>query len=583
MPERRIDAAGKVDAAIWNSVQLSKGSANALRVISGQLSKIPGGEMMYAVVKQAGKGAFNITLNGETFIVKGLPASLLGKEVGFVARHTAASGKAGIDLFWTGPGRAQQAGIQANEQQSRPQTEILSRLPANLLANVKSGKIMAGQVDQIQAGKMIVNISQTDPVHPAKTTMHQIQIAVVNTLKQGQHFSARIQPGINNKAMLEILPQQQVDSLTAKAVAKPALALHMASFTLAAGEMTPAIVQKRLANGHIQLNVQGVTVETPAPKTVSQGDSLMLRMIKPPAEFQLISVQKNVAEKAMAVVKNNIPVMHEPLAQNITAIRNILTTLVASGMQGMDGLAALEAWLGASTVEQKQALGGERLARLMRDSGAGLEAKLLSLSQKTTTTGPQNTALTHDLKTIMLQLANVQSSNINHAGMLKILTELSQHSAARIETTQALNVLAQAQGEAIRFELPMLVGQQMVNVYMSLQQQEHQTSDDAQTGGGRDQSYNVLFALELSGLGNMRVDAAVSDTAVHARIYSDQTGVEQFIRNHLQRLETRLQDLGFKEVYLLASQSAPGMEKQRQFEQLTHMAPASLNLLDVIV
>jgi hypothetical protein len=219
---------------------------------------------------------------------------------------------------------------------------------------------------------------------------------------------------------------------------------------------------------------------------------------------------------------------------------------------------------------------------MMRDSGAGLEAKLLALSQQLAANTPQNAALLHDLKTIMLQLSQAQPSNINHAGIIKILAELSQHSTARIETNQALNVLAQLQGDPIRFELPMLVGQQLVNVQMSVQQQGQQPSDQTGQGSGSDQSYHVLFALELSGLGNMRVDASISDTSVQARIYSDQAGAGQFIRSHIQRLETRLQDMGYKEVYVLAAPSAPDAEKQRRFDQLIHMAPASLNLLDVI-
>jgi len=142
-------------------------------------------------------------------------------------------------------------------------------------------------------------------------------------------------------------------------------------------------------------------------------------------------------------------------------------------------------------------------------------------------------------------------------------------------------VLAQMQGEPIRFEIPVLFGQQLVNVQMSMQQQGQQSS--GHTGeGASDQAYHVLFALELSGLGDMRVDASISETTVHARIYSDEAGVGQFIRSHMQRLETRLQDLGYKEVYVLASPSAPDAEKQRHFDQLTHLAPASLNLLDVI-
>jgi len=594
MPENRIDAIAKAGATSWNAVHLSKGSPNLLRIISGQLSRMPAGEVMSAVVQKAAKGAFKVTLNGETFIIKGLPASLLDKAVSFVARPSPLTGKSGIELFWLGPSRAKnhtpKTAAQSAEkpaaktptQQTQMSAKILSGLPAGLIEHIKSGKVIHGRIDSIQAGKMTLDLALVDSKNPDRKMSHQILTSVINGLKQGQQFSARIQVGVNNKAVLEILSQQHMNPAGVKNTGKPQAPLQMASFTLAAGDIAPALVQKRLPNGHIQINIQGMNIETPAPKGITQGDLLILRMNKPPAEFQLLSVHKNAAEKAMTVVKNNLAVSHEPLAQSMAAMRNMLPKLAAAGLPEVDGFAQLGAWFSASVSEQKQPVSGAYLARVMRDSGTGLEAKLLALSQKVANNTPQSAATLHDLKTIMLQLSNVQSSHINQAGIIRILTELSQRSTARIETSQALNVLAQMHGDPIRFELPMLVGQQLVNVHMSLQQQYQHASEDSEQGGASQQAYSVLFALELGGLGNVRVDASISDSSVHARIYSDQTEAGQFIHDHIQRLETRLHELGYKEVFLLASQSAPDAEKQRDFEQLTHLAPASLNLLDVI-
>ncbi|MDQ6996338.1 MAG: flagellar hook-length control protein FliK, partial [Mariprofundus sp.] len=594
VPESKIDAIAKTNAALWDAVHLSKGSPNLLRIISGQLSRMPVGEVMSAVVQKAAKGAFKVTLNGESFIIKGLPISLLGKAVSFVARQTPLAGKSGIELLWLGPSRAKnqsrQAPAQSSEnttakttiQQVQTRANILSGLSADLIAHSKSGKVIHGRVDSIQTGKMTLDLALANPKNPTGNIKHQIQIPILHGFKQGQQFSARIQTGMNNQAVLEMLSQQPMDPAVIKNTGKPQPPLQMASFTLAEGDIAPALVQKRLPNGHVQLNIQGIRIEAPAPKSIAQGDLLILRMNKPPSEFQLLSVHKNAAEKAMAVVKNNLAVSHEPLANNIAAMRNLLPVLAAAGMPDLAGLEQLGAWLSSNTAEQKQAVSGEHLARIMRDSGASLEAKMLALSQKSASNPSQSKAILHDLKAIMLQLSNVQSSNINHAGMIKILAELSQHSSARIESNQALNVLAQMHGDPVRFELPMLVGQQMVNVQMAVQQQDQQTSDDSSKNAAADQSYSVLFALELSGLGNMRVDASISDTSVHARIYSEQSDARQFIREHIQRLETRLQNLGYKDVFLLASQSPPDAQKQRDFDQLTHMAPASVNLLDVI-
>jgi len=579
MPERRIDAISKADSIAWSTVHLSKGSSHLLKIISGQLLHMPTGEVMSAVVQKAAKGAFKITLNGETFIIKGLPASLLGKEVGFVARQITLAGKDGVDLFWLGQGKPKNIATQPTTPQARPRAEILSRLPTHLLSHMQGGKAISAHIDHIQAGKMAVSISLPDPENPSTSIRHHIQTTVINHLKQGQNISVRIQPEGNNMALV-VLPQQKGQMVNSTAI-RTTPKLAMASIPLATGDITATVVQKRLPNGHIQLNIQGITVETEAPSAITSGDMLTLRMTKAPAEFELISVQKHVAETAMGVVKNNLSVSHESLTQSITAIRNIMPALlsndVPTDMQATNGIGQLKNWLSASTSGQQQPISGDHLARLMRDSGGGLEAKLLSLAQQ-----PGHSAtLLQDLKSILLQLSGIQSDNSQKAEAIKILSELSQHAAARIESTQALNVLAHIQGDPIRFELPMLVGQQLVNVQMSLQQQEQQTSGGEERGDSI-QPFNVLFALELSGLGKMKVDASISDKSVHARIHSSQTAVSSFIRENIQRLETRLHDLGYQDVFLLAAQTPPDADKQRRFDQLTNMAPASFNLLDVI-
>ena len=541
---------------------------------------------MSAVVQKAAKGAFKVTLNGETFIIKGLPASLLGKAVSFVARQSSFAGKAGIELFWLGPSRTKNTGAQAAAQQARPRATVLSRLPADLLAHMKSANVMSAKLEHVQAGKMTIGLSVPDPKHPAKVSAHQIQTTVVGGLKQGQTVSVRMHAGAHNKVELELLPRpaihpathQTIHQTATKHAGKDALPARMATFQLAVGDVAAAMVQKRLPNGQVQLNIQGKLVETVAPESVAKGDVLVLRMSKAPAEFQILSVQKNTADNMMSILKNNMPVSHEPLSQNMTAMRSLLPGLINTDLPVNSILAELENWLAASVSTVDKPVDGERLGQLIRQSGTGMETELLGLSKQAV----HHPEMLQDLKALMLQLSNIQSSHTTHAEILKVLTELAQHSTARIESNQALNVLAQMHGDPIRFELPMLVGQQLVSVYMSVQQQYQSSQEDGEHGGGAEQSYSVLFALDLTGLGKMKVDASISDTSVHARIYADQAGVGQFIREHIQRLETRLQDIGYKEVFLLAAQTSPDVEKQRSFDQLTRMAPSSLNLLDVI-
>ncbi|MBL4775637.1 MAG: flagellar hook-length control protein FliK [Mariprofundus sp.] len=605
MSERRIDAIGKADATTWNALQLPKGSPNLVRVISGILSQMNTGQIMHAIVQQTGKGAFKVTLNGESFLIKGLPASLAGKEVAFIAQQSGSQANAKTELFWLGasqtglfgkkPGMAtaHQTTQHRGKQQSLPkQVNILSSLPADL----KSGQVISARIDAIQGKQMNISIWLQDNTDASKSTRHQILTTSSNGLQQGQHITGKIISDQYNKPMLEITAQQkspQIEAKTAKSIVSqrseksPDITnAKLAHFKLAVGQSTSAFVQQRLANGHVQLNIQGTIVEAPAPKGIQKGDILVLKMHKPPAGFQLLSIHKNATAKALATLKANLPISSNPIAQTMTAIRNLLPSLPANTLPQNNNLPPLEATLRANALTAEQPLNGERITQMIRHAGAGLESKLLNLSQSLSINASQaalNPSLQHDLKSIMLQLANPQSSKAQQSQTIKTLTELAQQGVARIETGQALNVLAQMQGEGMRIELPMLVNQQLVNVQLSIQQNESYESDDLDEGKGSNPSYNILFALELSQLGNIRVDANISETSVHARIHSESPSSNQFIADNLQRLEERLQNLGFNETYLLASKQPPEAEKQQRFEQLTHMAPApaSLNLLDI--
>jgi len=583
MPDRRIDALGKSESVSWGSMQSGKGSSNMLRVISGQLGRVPGGEVITAVVQKASNGSFKIQLNGETFIVKGLPASLLGKEVSFIVRK----GAGGMELFWLGASRSKsvQMPVMAESRHSRPSANVLSALSAGLRQQMQTGALINGRIDSIQAGKMNLTLSMAVPERMGENITQQIQTTAIQGLKPGQQLSLSLLAGANNQPVMEIHGQQAMNQ-TGVTAGRASAPLEMASFKLAAGDMTAAIVQKRLPNGLVQLNIQGTVVETAAPQSVVKGDVLLLKMAEPPAGFQLMSVQKNATEKAMMVLKNNVSLNHESLANNITAMRNLLP---AGANHEIAGLKQLEAWLGTGQINHdaattggaaaKQSGNGAKLAQLMRESGAGMEARLLGLAQQAIQPGSSSL---QDLKGIMLQLSQAHSDSIDKMAIIKSLIALSQHSSARIESTQALNVLAQIQGDPIRFELPILVGQQMVNVQMSMQQEGYQSPENGEQHGASDPSYSVLFALELSQLGHLRVDASISDHSVHARIYSDRDSGSQFIRDHIQRLEARLQSLGYDEVYVLAAQTSPPAEKQRRFEQLSQMAPSAIRLLDVV-
>jgi len=345
------------------------------------------------------------------------------------------------------------------------------------------------------------------------------------------------------------------------------------------GETALAIVERLLGNGRVQLSLKGNRMDTPAPSSIAVGDGLIVKMTGEPASLQVLSVQQHVISKAYALLRQQAA-DNTPLTDNLTAVRNLLTSIPVESLRGVPILAQLENWLNNATVGHDTPLSGLRLAGMMQQSGLLLEHKLLAMLQQ----NAGATAIAHDLKAIMLAMAAGQADNDKLRHLAHVFATIGHSALSRIESTQMLNVLAHSHADAMRMELPMLVHQQMVNVQLSLEQQEQGHRNAGGKDGRNEQAaYKVLIALDMSRLGSLRVDASISDNAVHARIYHKRAEARDLMQSHIDRLEERLLNLGFKTVYLVTTPAQPEQKIQQHFEQLEQRKPASPGLLDILV
>lgn len=590
----------RTNAPQWASTLLQKNAQLPLQILSGQSSKLVAGDIMRSVVQKGEQpGSFRVLLNGEPFDLKGLPISAAGRELSFMVQK-GAGGK--LELVWlnnpkqgaTKHGQPQQQGQNISKQSSPEanhlmqqrrsggmQTTLLSLLPAA----VKTGKPLAARIDSIQANKMSMTLILSDSKQSSQTVAQGSlpNTAVITTptmgLKVGQKVTLHISPNsTSGKTTVEIRPQ--IEGSMANSISRSeAQSPQLGKINMATGDTALAIVQKRLGNGNIQINLKGVQLEVAAPPQIKSGDALEIKLTKAPADFQVIQLHKNISQKALTLLRQNLPNSGTPVAHNLNSIRNMIPNISSSDLSTLKGLPQLEAMLIKTESSRDYPINGERLAQVIRDSGSSLEAKLQAVISR----GEQPQALQQDLKAILLQIAGDQGSGkVQNSELIRLITELSQQSSSRIETGQALNILANLQGEALRIEFPMLVGQQLINVQMAVQQQ-NQFNNHHSASESSDQSFNVLFALELSELGKMKVDANISDNSVHARIYNESSSARDFLQQHIGQLEERLQSLGYEKVYLITSANAPDTEKQQRFDELATMRPASFSLLDLLV
>jgi len=150
-----------------------------------------------------------------------------------------------------------------------------------------------------------------------------------------------------------------------------------------------------------------------------------------------------------------------------------------------------------------------------------------------------------------------------------------------LEGQQAANLLAQIDGRAFQFHVPLFTGAGFTDVAVSIEHDGGGRSGRHRRSGGE---YAVLFALDLEDFGRLRIDARVRRDFLTAVFYSDKETSLTQLRLELPRLEESLQGLGFARVALGArSFRQLRRDQELRFTALVLGMPADAGLINVKV
>lgn len=420
----------------------------------------------------------------------------------------------------------------------------------------------------------------------SQTKNEPIEIRINNLstpLKKGEQLLVEVKTGRaakNTQLILKSADQVTVQPATA------AKATTKAAPVIPNNTLLTARVDQRLANGNIAFQWQGQQFESPAPTSVKAGDILLLKSLqgtKTPT-LEVVDLVKNLPEKAITLFKQRIA-MSEPLNQVLKSLTQPSSTPATTGDKPLPApvtgqLAALTTLLENYTVTSDKPLDGARLQSMIHSSGQLHEALL----GKETVSGEKTSPLTShkDIKAVLLKLVEVAQAAEKSTRSVRI-TQASEQGAARIESQQAINLLAFQQVEPVRIEFPLIIQGMLSAVQMTVSMEtriDHES--DRESEESSQDTFNILFALELSQLGKVKVDARISSHSVHATIFSEINEARHIFQEHLSRLTERLETLGFREIHIsTASNSELAEEKKESFSRLELGLPISKGLLDV--
>ena len=145
------------------------------------------------------------------------------------------------------------------------------------------------------------------------------------------------------------------------------------------------------------------------------------------------------------------------------------------------------------------------------------------------------------LKLLEIRIEGNENSAIQRYQLLKVIKVLMR-AVDNIELQQLTNQLSRQENQPITLQIPdpFMIGK-TINLYI------RQTEDESKNKENKEnKSVLLVFFLELSALGNLRVDAKINNQAISLRIDVENSNIAKFIENSLKDFCSSLDDLGFE-------------------------------------
>ena len=145
------------------------------------------------------------------------------------------------------------------------------------------------------------------------------------------------------------------------------------------------------------------------------------------------------------------------------------------------------------------------------------------------------------LKLLEIRIGGNETSAIQRYQLLKVIKVLMR-AVDNIELQQLTNQLSRQENQPITLQIPdpFMIGK-TINLYI------RQTEDESKNKENKEnKSVLLVFFLELSALGNLRVDAKINNQAISLRIDVENSNIAKFIENSLKDFCSSLDDLGFE-------------------------------------
>jgi len=410
---------------------------------------------------------------------------------------------------------------------------------------VALGQILTARVEQLSPIPTLKLISPDSPGSPERTV----------SLPATAAKDVAIETPVTDVVRSSLIPSQRPQVRTLSAAL-------MDTLKLVPGQEFSAKVIGTSSDGNVRVLYQGFDVSVSVPESV--GDATQLRAgsqvflraePQAPGAFALVlSRQDTASPKVNADWVKPYLASRQSLGEMLSHLERVLSK--ANGIKGtsvLDGavLDRLKWTLELLSAQKGKAPDAPTLQKQVDYSGSGYESKvrdfLFSGKEGSQTSLPRE--ISFDLKGLLLKLGEdiqkhlkLEAPQASSSHPVRDLLAGLQKAVDNIELNQLTHALARNENAPLVVQIPNPFAGTEKSVKLLVRPME----DEDGTNSPRDRkNFNLVFLLNLSILGNVRVDAQVKGQTASVRFTVENNAIARFIDSQAGFLQDRLRGLNY--------------------------------------
>lgn len=439
-------------------------------------------------------------------------------------------------------------------------------LPQQLTEKLQLGQLLKGQVIQVlsEGTKALLNIEG-----------QKIVVQSDFSFKNGQTISARVEQ-VSPGPVLRILTQSRLTSGKEIDVAG-ALPKQETTIQISSGKSSPIsyfskhgldflkISQGQTYNAEVKqvlnsesaivrLNNRSFFVQTLSSNSLKPGDTVPVVAGKTASGlFHFLQSDASVFKQVDAGMIKPYLASRQPFGEMITKLSILageITSTASHANLDSGKLAQLNQTLQLLSPGSGKNPGAQLLKEQVDASGINYEAKVKQLLEPGTNP-VKAMEVSRDLKGQLLDIIQkledqaIKAKGFSPAQLqaLKEQVQVFRQAVDSIELNQLTNQLARQENQSLLLQIPNPYGQENQTIKLFVRPGGDEESNKK---GTAKETYNLAFFLDLSKLGNVRVDSQISPTRLSVKIQVENPLVAEFIDSNKEALSARLADLGFE-------------------------------------